>query len=492
MHYPRALVAFSLSIASLAATAATAPGTLDHTFGAEGTRTVAASLDGGAARGPAKVVEGAEGRLYVVGHVDRDDATVAVAITRLTPDGDVDTGFGSEGLIEFTPDSIANAAAYGATVDAQQRLIVVGEAESFGRRPMICRFMPDGTPDDTFGGALTPGCRLLHSVGFPAWASDVLVQTCEIPDECVDGTRLIVAGTVVGGDLVRRAMVAALRADGSDLDTSFGDEGVRMVEHPKLMGVSAEATALAQDVSGELVVSGVIDISATDSEMFVMRLRETGAVLTSFGSDGLQSVGFDLFNGGGRTVATAVHLSDEGWPMLAGYTQADENRYELALVRLTNDGDFDLTFDGSADGFPGALLYSPCDGVCDIRGNDMALTPDGQILVTGNVAVGDTETADFSALNNTYVMRFHADGTPDATFRSADSGHDGLSVIDHGAVQQNSDDVGSTLLLQGDRIVVAGYARALDPDMDDDRNDYYDFALARLSGGNPIFSDGFE
>lgn len=95
----------------------------------------------------------------------------------------------------------------------------------------------------------------------------------------------------------------------------------------------------------------------------------------------------------------------------------------------------------------------------------MAVLPDGRILLAGSMARGVVEDLDLSAKNNTSAMRLLPDDTPDPAFGSPGSPA-GVAVIDHGAIANNSDDIGTTLL-QGNDTVVADYARAAGPDLDD-------------------------
>lgn len=490
MYTRHLFAAVTLTLCPLAVHAAVPAGHLDPTFGTEGKRIVGATLPGGSQRGPANLVEGPSGQLYIVGSVERADASIAIAVARLSRDGEIDTNFHDGGLLEFVPAGVSNAVAYGATFDDQQRLILVGETDLGGRHSLICRLDADGNVDTSFGTANTPGC-IVETLGEQDWANDVLVQACPVPDECLDGTRIVVAGTRVDAQNIRRGVVSAFRADGSALDAAFGTSGVVYVTE-EMTATANELTSLAQNESGDLAAGGWTEFLPGNFDMQVLRVRPSGEPEVVFGQGGYGILSFNLRGELGNDIADSVWLGDDEGVWLAGRAEFDANAYRPALVKLNSVGEGVIEFDGAPLAQTGQLYYELCGDVCDARFTDMTVQGNGTIVLAGSIAQGDADDTDLSSKNDTFVMRILEDGTPDPMFGSIDSTQDGLSVIDHGAVLGNSDDVATSLLLQGDKIVVAGYARAADPNPDDDINDYYDFSLARVGSGNSIFSDSFE
>lgn len=467
------------------------PGHLDPGFGTDGKRIVGASLPGGSQRGPAKLVEGPEGRLYLVGSVERPDATVAIAVARLSRDGAVDTSFHDGGLLEFVPGGVSNAVAYGATFDAQQRLVLVGETALGGRHSLVCRLDADGSVDPTFGTEDTPGC-IVETLGEQDWANDVVVQACPVPDECLDGTRIVVAGTRVDAEGVRRGIVSAFQADGSALDAAFGTSGVVYVTEDMAANAN-ELTSLSRNASGALAAGGWIESLPGNFDMQVLRIRPGGEPEDAFGQGGYSVLSFNLLGETlGHDIVDSAWLDDDEVVWLAGRAQFETNSYRPALVKLNSIGEGVVEFDGATVAQTGQLYYELCTAPCDARFADMAVLDDGSIVLAGSIAQGDADDTDLSEKNDSFAMRVLPNGAPDPTFTSVGGTQPGLSIVDHGEVLGNSDDVATSLLLQDNKIVVAGYARAADPNPDDDINDYYDFALARVGGGNPIFSDGFE
>jgi uncharacterized delta-60 repeat protein len=104
-----------------------------------------------------------------------------------------------------------------------------------------------------------------------------------------------------------------------------------------------------------------------------------------------------------------------------------------ALPAHAAPGDLDTSFGG--DGIASSADF----GGTARGGTDMAVQPDGKILVVGSRG----RTVD----SNMAVWRFTADGAPDTTFSG-----DGIAVVDFGASEEGEE----LALLSDDRIVVVG------------------------------------
>src|SRR5690606_33083417 len=105
---------------------------------------------------------------------------------------------------------------------------------------------------------------------------------------------------------------------------------------------------------------------------------------------------------------------------------------------------------------------------------DMYLQSDGRIVVTGNVQagmMGDRED-DFAA------FRFLANGAKDTHF-----GSNGMAVVPFDLIGGNSIDRTYSAVMQGGRVLMAGYVYA-------PGNSNRDFAVARLEV-DLIYTDGF-
>jgi uncharacterized delta-60 repeat protein len=205
-------------------------------------------------------------------------------------------------------------------------------------------------------------------------------------------------------------LVFRLNADGSR-DTQFR---IRPLDGP---GAGYEtATAAAVQSDGKIVVAGR---TSTNDDGAVWRLLPDGAPDRTFGGDGFVPV-----DSGAVEMLADVAIAPDGAIVVVGRTTV---RGQATVYRLTPSGDRDAGFD--EDGAVGI-------GDTDHLATTVAVQPDGRILVGGYLTPSD----------GMVVRRLTVGGAPDVTF----GGGDGAATIPTDA---HADD----LALQPDgRIVVAG------------------------------------
>ncbi|HEX2700923.1 MAG TPA: Calx-beta domain-containing protein [Acidimicrobiales bacterium] len=240
--------------------------------------------------------------------------------------------------------------------------------------------------------------------------------------------KAVVAGSTTsgGGDFA----VARYGVNGS-LDTTFDTDGKVTVDIGS--GTADVATAVAIQADGKIVVAG--NTSSGGGDLVVVRLTPTGALDTTFDTDG--KVTIDV---GSSSVDAAVALAvqADGRIVVAGTTSSAGG--DFAVVRLTATGSLDPTFDtdGKVTVDIGSTSVDAAAG--------LALQADGKIVVAGTTGAG---------AGNFAVVRITATGSLDATFDT-----DGKVTTDIGTV---SIDAAAAVAVQADgRIVVAGTTGAGD------------------------------
>ncbi len=134
---------------------------------------------------------------------------------RLNPDGTLDNTFDDDGLsvVNFSSNSEKG---YGIAVQADGKIVVVGEAGSF----MYARYTAAGALDTTFD---LDGIVEFKPGGSGAWGRNIALQP--------DGKIVGVGGGVEIGSPNKRMMLIRLNADGS-FDTSFDGDGVVTTSFP--------------------------------------------------------------------------------------------------------------------------------------------------------------------------------------------------------------------------------------------------------------------
>jgi uncharacterized delta-60 repeat protein len=152
-----------------------------------------------------------------------------------------------------------------------------------------------------------------------------------------------------------------------------------------------------------------------------------------------------MFDFGGVDHGIAVGIQTDGKIVVAGSTSSNN---DFAVARLNTDGSLDATFD--TDG-----KATPTFGGVDV-GNDLAIQPDGKIVVVGFTDQGGGATDNFA------IARLNPDGSFDNSFDT-----DGKEEVDFGG----DDEASSIAIDPNGRIVAAGRTSVGS-----------DFAVARLIG----------
>ena len=195
--------------------------------------------------------------------------------------------------------------------------------------------------------------------------------------------------------------------------------------------------ALGEQSDGAIVAVGFADQDFQDVSTFdiaVARFTATGDLDPSFGTGGAY-----LFDFAGDTDwANDVAIDAEDRILIAGYVTNASGDRDLLTIRLTPDGQPDVTFNGD-----GVLVYDG-SGFPDAAAA-VELAPGGRILVGGT----SRSAAD---QRNPIILALNEDGSFDAGF-----GAGGIANVDLG----NTNSAIAALHYDAWRIYVAGTSRAV-------------------------------
>lgn len=350
-----------------------------------------------------------QGRVVVLGQLYAADYThSSFVVDRLGSDGQLDTGFGQAGTTAFD----FNGQSYpgGLAIDAQDRIVVVGNATSGGfgnTRPAVARLSASGALDPSFGGGkfqfdIQPGVSSFSAIADVAIAAD---------------GGLLVGGEVniVGYDYA----VVRIASDGA-LDASFGDGGQGTLGIDFYDQAAAVALDTTSDRPGLVVVGRSFNSNHAMQNFSVARFDLSGQADAAFGGDG--GVATEIYASQADR-AQSVLVDAQSRILLLGTSGSD-----ASLARLTSDGQLDPTF-GS-----GGRVLTNFGSYDQIR--DGVIDAGGRIVVIGSVS------SDF------LLARYDADGDLDSTFGQAGrASRAGLPSVYGMQVELDS---------QG-RIVAAGY-----------------------------------
>jgi len=315
----------------------------------------------------------------VAAGVSRDASGVDTwRLARLFADGSVDSAFGTNGELDFVwfgeTDDV-NALA----VDANGDIIVGGRAfdPALGSGLAMAIF-------NSAGQVLHQRFTKLVS-GNAEWCEDVLVQG--------DG-RIVCVGLTRNFNAAR---MIAVRYEGDlDIDTSFGVDGVALVD---TTAAEMEAQSGALTASGQIVLGGRVDRPVQGLNLAIVRLNSDGSVDTSFGVAGL--VETQIVNESSDVVTDIMVV---GTDLLVAATSQDLG--DFVVLRFDVNGDPVTTFGTSGQ------VQVDFNGLVD-QAFSLAMQQ-GDILLGGSA-----RSAVLSESNNIGLLRLLSNGNLDPSFADA-------------------------------------------------------------------------
>lgn len=373
-------------------------GTLDHSFGQQGI--VETGFGAGASIMGVGTLTG--GKILVAARLT-ELGTNSLLLMRFLPDGTPDNSFGMAGRIRtqmppeigfFTRDLVVNP--------ADGSIIVCSAFDSAGRHT-ISRFLPDGNLDTGFasGGILTE----------PNSSQANYFAIKLLPDgKILTGGRRWNQGRY---DL----LIGRLNPNGTR-DTSFGTGGQTV--YSSTSG-SVEGLALALSPTGHYLLAGTYKLpTESQSRMALASFFTNGTIDAGFGTGGIFI--------GSQGTPRSVRMQPDGKILLGGGNTSFSNAGFLAINRIMPDGTHDLTF-----GISGGVVIPQTNALSVISG--LEILPDGKFIMSGIVGV------------RVAMMRFHADGSPDTGF-----GVGGLVALELGGAMF----LKAILVLTDSQLLVAG------------------------------------
>ena len=247
--------------------------------------------------------------------------------------------------------------------------------------------------------------------------------------------KIVVAGYSYNAATIDDFSVARFKANGKP-DKTFAGDGGRLID---FAGGPDLANGLAIQPNGKIVIVGSSYQGATTgTDLAVARLKANGNLDKSFSGDGLQTT--DFGNGAAADAGETVAIQPDGRLVVVGWSdQGGSTGTDYALARFKPNGKLDKSFSG--DGRT-TLDFAGVMGL-DI-GRSVAVQHSGKIVVGGQATEIVASGSEFG------IARFKANGKPDKSFSG-----DGRTTVDF-----NNDSAGDTaygMAIQGDgRIVLAG------------------------------------
>jgi uncharacterized delta-60 repeat protein len=375
---------------------------LDSSFGAGGK----VELDFGVSVAPSDAALQPDGKIVVVGTTDNFQiATQVFGVTRLLPNGSVDTTFGNQGAVMTAFTNFINSP-NAVAIQLDGKIVVAGETQSSDdsiNRFAVARYNPNGSLDTTFGsgGRVTPEFFNVTFGGVREVADVILLQ----PDN-----KIIVAGVAIqGARLPANSALVRLNPNGT-LDSTFGNGGkvavnsiglitsLALLSNGQILALNNVGGIAQFDARGNLassVTSGTIVASSNNA---VSAFESNGRFVTAGGAHGITRRDIDItvigFNPTGsidhtfnspvfdfreeNTIsvdsAQIVAIQPDG-KILVGGLSSDSSSTVFGLGRLNTNGSLDSSF-GS-----GGVLTTRFEGSDQI--SSIMIQTDGKILAVG-------------------------------------------------------------------------------------------------------------
>ena len=277
-------------------------------------------------------------------------------LVRLDADGVPDPLFDADGMV--ISDFGGNEGWLGLALQDDGKLVAAGWAGPVGNSDFaVARFNTDGSPDTDFG---TGGLVTLDILGYNDLAYAVAIQSDDM---------IVVAGYGSDPDGNKEDVVARFDADGNLDSAGFGTGGVMEWD----IGATSDdrARALLLQTDGKIVIAGETTVAGPGTDMltgFVARFTSAGAPDATFTG----VVHALVMQPGGRILA--VGKDEKSSPEAFG------------LYRFTTTGTLDAGFGSSG-------RSDTTFGSDDAEAHAVVLTPQGRLVVGGNVNAADGDFA---------------------------------------------------------------------------------------------------
>jgi uncharacterized delta-60 repeat protein len=359
-----------------------------------------------------------DGKVVTVGRTATNAGGTDIAITRHLRDGTLDATFGQGGKVvtAIAPGRGADEAR-AVLVEPDGKIVIGGYTDATGTNKdfLVARYNVDGSLDAGFGN----GGRTITDIGHGT--DQVYALARQADGKIVAGGSAAFAQTT-GQDF------ALMRYDSHGVpDAGFGTNGIVTTAIDTFGANELVYAIVLQPVGGETRIVAV----GGEGTFIAARYTAGGQLDASFGNGGKVRALFQSVIGS----AESVTLTADNKLVIAGHIG-----HEFSLVQLNVDGQLDTSFGN------GGRVVTPVSATNWDEATAVVRQADGKLLVGGWVYDGVSTNGNF------VVLRYNADGSPDAGFGSAGR------VVTPGA-PGGRHDAGRALALQADERV--GTVRAL-------------------------------
>ena len=336
-----------------------ANGTLDTTFGTNGTTITALTAN---SEFPFDMAKQADGKYILAGRATTASTNWDSAVARYNTDGTLDTSFGTGGKTVTAVSATSLDQSLSVAIQPDGKILAGGmtRTPSTGTSSLgvLLRYNPDGT--------LATTTITSTGSGQNTQINGLAIQS----DGKILGTGISRSGTAVQCDF----LLIRYNADGS-LDTAFDSDGIVTTDINASTRDWASTILLQPD--GKILVAGSSggDSGWTVGDFTVIRYNADGSLDTTFGTNGVVVTN----TASGRVdFIENMALQSDGKIVVAGYSlSSDFSEYDFIVARYNANGSLDTSF-----GTNGIINQTIGTGYESAFG--VAIQSDGKIVVGGD------------------------------------------------------------------------------------------------------------
>ena len=423
------------------------PGTVDLTFGTDGTFRFAPSDHQDFLE---SVLVQEDGKIITVGRSRTDGDNYAIYVSRHNADGSLDETYGEGGISHFKANpTIYMNGAKDAKLSENGLLYITG-------------WTFDYEDNTSYILCLDENGFEYSDFGEEGWVetpkgNGVVYEAIDVDSE---------GNSVVTGYFNDLLLVRRYTADGQ-LDTFFGNNGtVNDTVFNSIFSYGYDVEILED---GKIVVAGAkMDVWYDEyliQKAYIGRLNADGSVDSTFGKNGVVSLNVGEY----AEFALGLDVDTAGNYLVTGHSELPSinpesqlPRYESFITRITKDGVVDSLFGEDGDGFVRFEAFEG-DGCVNNQETSCVVAPDGQIFGT----FYSWNHNDFST--RAYVYNLDSNGKMKENFIG--EGVMALPVIP----EENDVEIRTmSLTLQEDKLFVSGFIYAdMDGDLNGDKSDIF-------------------
>lgn len=332
-------------------------GTLDTTFGSEGTVTQSVGTSQSFIN---SVAIQSDGKI-VAGGISNQAGIFSFTIARFDSNGSLDSSFGTAGIASVSIGTFSEITSI--AIQSDGKIVAGGEAEVGGVEQFaIARFNSNGTLDTTFNSSGSQPGVVTLPIGTSSFINSIAIQS--------DGK--IVAGGQGEAAGISQFALARFNSDGS-LDSSFGNNGITT----EALGTSSKIFAIAIQSNGKIVATGLGNLSGLS---VIARFNTDGTLDNTFGTAGVLNITSSDFANATGTAMFSVAIQSNSKIVVGGFANPG-GADTFALVRVTANGVLDNSFGTNGTVFVPLTLFGPNPTGASIA--SIQIDSDGRIVAAG-------------------------------------------------------------------------------------------------------------